>query len=293
MPHVLEMLAQAETLLSHHHIDSPRLSAQILLAKVLGISRLDLMLEPRRCLAADQHQMFTALLARRAQGEPVAYLVGGKEFYGLDFYVDNRVLIPRPETEEMVEAVLQEINGNARIEHTRCGHGHQPGGLRFADVGTGSGVLAVTLAHYCPQATGFAMDIESGALEVARYNACRHGVIPRLLMVQGDCLASLPQACLDLVITNPPYVTEEEYKELSHEVAGYEPRRALVGGADGLNCLRTIEGQARKVLKPGGILWAEIGWLQGRQVDELFARWKQWCIHRDLGGRDRFVRAVL
>ncbi len=286
MPSVLEILCEAEVFLSQHSIDSPRLSAQILLARVLGISRLDVLLEPSRHLTPKQEERFSALLHRRAKGEPVAYLVGSKEFYGLDFQVDNRVLIPRPETEEMMEIILRDVE-------TQLGpNGVRDEPLLFADIGTGSGVLAVTLAYHCPHAQGFAVDVESDALEVARSNACGHGVDKRVCLVHGDFLTSFPKACLDLIVTNPPYVSEAEYKTLSHEVAGYEPRTALVGGQDGLDCFRAIEEQAYKVVKPGGILWAEMGWLQGEAVQELFGNWQHCQIRKDLAGKDRFVRAV-
>ncbi len=278
MPTVLEIQRQAEIILARHGVDSPRLSAQILLAKVLGISRLDLLLGPERDVTADLCRVFDALIARRGLGEPVAYLVGNKEFYGLDFQVDSQVLIPRPETEEMIEHVSRQWDADRA--------------LVFADLGTGSGVLAVTLAHLFPRAAGFAVDIEPGALLVARANARRHGVLDRVTLVRADFLTPFPPSCLDLVISNPPYVTEAEYQDLSFEVAGYEPRQALVAGKDGLDCFRAIEGQARAVLRPGGSLWAEMGWLQGGQVRELFAAWSSCRIVRDLGGRDRFVHAV-
>jgi release factor glutamine methyltransferase len=279
MSTVLEILYQAERLLAKHDVDSPRLSAQILLAKVLGVSRLDLMLGSSGTVPTRACQAFNDLIERRATHEPVAYLVGSKEFYGLDFQVDSRVLIPRPETEELVEHVCREF---ATTDS-----------LAFADLGTGSGILAVTLTHLFPQARCVAVDIESGALEIARSNAFRHGVASRLLMVQADFLTPFTSSCLDFVVSNPPYVTEAEYAVLSSDVAGFEPRRALVGGRDGLDCLRSIEGEARRVLKPGGTLWAEIGWMQGERVGKLFENWSACRIVKDLGGRDRFVHARL
>jgi release factor glutamine methyltransferase len=144
-----------------------------------------------------------------------------------------------------------------------------------------------------PLARGVAVDIEPGALEIARANALRHGVADRLLMVRGDFLTPFSRSCLDLVVSNPPYVTEAEYAALSPEVAGFEPRLALVAGKDGLDCLRVIEREARRVLRPGGNLWAEIGWMQGKESSELFADWSACRIVKDLGSRDRFVHARL
>ncbi|GAU08390.1 peptide chain release factor N(5)-glutamine methyltransferase [Desulfoplanes formicivorans] len=279
MPHVLEILRQAEALLAHHAVDSPRLSAQILLAKVLGLSRLDLMLEPLQEVSSLQRKVFDRLVTRRSRGEPVAYLVGHKEFYGLDFMVDHRVLIPRPETEELVEHLHTTLDPDAAFV--------------FADVGTGSGALAVTLAHLFPRARGVAVDIDAGALDVARHNARKHGVLERLMMVRGDLATSLLPLSLDLVVTNPPYVSDAEYADLSREVAEFEPQKALVAGPDGMDCLRRIEAQARTVLKPQGSLWAEMGWKQGGLVSRLFGNWAECTVYKDLGGRDRFVHAIL
>jgi release factor glutamine methyltransferase len=278
MPNVLEVLHQAEMMLGRCAVDSPRLSAQILLAKVLGISRLDLLLAPSQKVTPHQLETFDQLIARRSRGEPVAYLVGHKEFYGLDFSVDHRVLIPRPETEEMVEHIQKTLDPALSFV--------------FADVGTGSGVLAVTLAHLFPRARGVAVDIDAGALAVARHNARKNRVLDRLQMVRGDLAAPFSSSCLDVLVTNPPYVTEAEYDRLSPEVARFEPRKALVAGPQGMDCLRCIERQARTVLRPGGVLWAEMGWKQGDMVRKLFASWMTCTVLRDLGGRERFVHAI-
>lgn len=278
MPNVLEVLHQAEMMLGRCAVDSPRLSAQILLAKVLGISRLDLLLEPLQEVSSHQRKVFDRLVTRRSRGEPVAYLVGHKEFYGLDFSVDHRVLIPRPETEELVEHLLTTLDPDAAFV--------------FADVGTGSGVLAVTLAHLFPRARGVAVDIDAGALAVARHNARKNKVLDRLLLVRADLATPFVPAGLDVLVTNPPYVTEAEYAQLSPEVAMFEPQKALVAGPDGMDCLRRIEAQGRAALRPGGVLWAEMGWKQGGLVSRLFGNWAECTVYRDLGGRDRFVRAI-
>ncbi len=278
MCRALHVLHKAELLLEDKGIDSPRLSAQLLLAHVLDLSRLDLLLAMDTQVSPDQLRRFEALIKRRRAGEPVAYLLGTKEFFGLDFSVDSHVLIPRPETEEMIEHLQELFPADASFV--------------FADLGTGSGVLAVTLATLFPRSRGLAVDISSSALDVARANACAHAVTSRLLFLHADFLAPFRSGTLDLIVTNPPYVTENEYAALSHEVAAFEPRQALVSGPQGLECLQAIESRARTVLKSGGILLAEIGWLQGADAQELFHSWAHTAILQDLSGRDRILSAV-
>ena len=278
MSQALHVLQKAESLLQDAGIDSPRLSAQLLLAHVLTLSRLDLLLAMDTIVPPDRLRVFDDLIERRRLGEPVAYLLGTKEFFGLDFSVDASVLIPRPETEEMIEHLQGIFSPDASFV--------------FADLGTGSGVLAVTLATLFPRSSGLAVDISSAALGVARANAGAHNTSPRLLCMQADFLTPFRSASLDLIVTNPPYVTEEEYAALSHEVAGFEPRQALVSGPQGLECLQAIESCARTVLKPGGVFLAEIGWLQGADARALFGSWAQCSIVKDLSGKDRIVSAV-
>ena len=274
---VIHALQQAESLLLERGIDSPRLSSQLLLAKVLHLSRLDLLLAKERILSSAQLTSFKRLLDRRLAGEPVAYLLGMKEFFGLQFQVDSRVLIPRPETEEMIEHLQRQLDHDASFV--------------FADLGTGSGALAVTIARFFPHSRGLAVDISPEALEVARANARLHDVASRLLFVNTDFLTPFLPGTLDLIVTNPPYVTEDEYATLSPEVSGFEPRLALVSGPDGLECLRTIEGSARAVLQPGGHLFAEIGWLQGPGARDLFRSWTACTVLQDLSGKDRILCA--
>lgn len=274
---VIHVLQQAESLLLERGIDSPRLSSQLLLAKVLHLSRLDLLLAKEQPLSSAQLQSFNSLLDRRLKGEPVAYLLGTKEFFGLQFLVDSRVLIPRPETEEMIEHLQKLLPPEASFV--------------FADLGTGSGALAVTLASLFPRCCGLAVDISLNALDVARANALLHDTSSRLLFVNTDFLTSFTQESLDLIVTNPPYITEDEYATLSPEVSGFEPRLALVSGPDGLECLRRIELRARAVLKPGGYLFAEIGWLQGPGSRDLFHSWTECTVLHDLSGKDRILCA--
>lgn len=275
-----DILNRAEALLSAQAADSPRLSAELLLARVLGIDRLGLFRDPGRSLSEAQDAAFQALIERRAQGCPVAYLLGEKEFFGLPFRVCPDVLVPRPETEHIVEEVLRRLPK------------HAP--LRFADLGTGSGILAVTLATLFPQARGLAVDVSRAALAVARDNALAHGVAERLVFVRGDCCRPLLRdAGLDCLVSNPPYVSEAELASASREVRDFEPSLALCGGADGLSCIRALLPLAAKALRPGGLLLVEIGAGQGPMVLAL-ARGAGLCgaeILKDLAGLDRVLAA--
>lgn len=278
-----EALCQATDALERGGVDSPALSAQLLLAHVLDLPRLEVLLQRKRPLAPDQWLQFQELVARRSRGEPVAMILERKEFYGRDFRVTRDVLVPRAETEHVVEAAL-----------TRCPAGVP---LFFADLGSGSGALAVTLACELPLARGLALDISRPALAVARENASRHGVRDRLLFVEADfCSAPLRGGAFELIVANPPYVSAAEYCELSHEVRDFEPRQALVplqgGGAHGLESLAGLLPEALRALRPNGMLLAEIGAGQGREALRLadaHGPWRRAAVLPDLAGRDRVL----
>ncbi|MHC1701250.1 MAG: peptide chain release factor N(5)-glutamine methyltransferase [Humidesulfovibrio sp.] len=276
-------LAAASAELAALGLDAPRLSAELLAAKALGLTRLGLILHAREPLAGEPLAAFRALLARRAKGEPVAYILGEKEFYGLNFRVTPDVLIPRPETELLVEEALRLFLADAP--------------LRFADFGTGSGALAVALAHVFPASRGLAVDLSGAALDVARDNAREHGLEGRLDFLHADFITlALPAASFDLVVANPPYVTGAEYAGLSHEVRGFEPFCALVSPEAGLAHIRGLAPAAARVLKSGGVLLCEFGSGQGRAVLEIFREpvqgFAQAEILRDGAGLDRVLRAV-
>ncbi|WP_026369291.1 peptide chain release factor N(5)-glutamine methyltransferase [Kallotenue papyrolyticum] len=260
---------------------TPGLDAQVLLAHVLGVSRARLLSDSQRTLTAAQQAAYQALIARRAALEPVAYLIGRKEFFGRDFSVDRRVLIPRPETELIVELALQ----HAR----RCG---LP--ARVADIGTGSGCLAITLALEFPQARVFAVDCSEAALEVARLNAERHGVAGRVTFLLGDALAPLPQP-VDLIVANPPYTVLAEVEE---GVRRWEPHLALDGGAQqGFAEPARWLAQAPSRLCPGGLLLMEIAAWQGAQAlaaARAAFPTAETRLYQDLAGHDRvlLVRAA-
>jgi len=268
-------LAQAMAVLEKAGVEEPRLDAKVLLTHALGMTGAQLFTHPRRQLSSTELTDYRQLIERRAQREPLAYIVGHKEFYGLDFFVDTRVLIPRPETELLVEKAI-EISQRQSV---------------IADVGTGSGAIAVSLAVHLPQALIYATDVSSAALEVAARNCRRHGVQDRVHLLQGRLLEPLPGP-VDLIVANLPYVSEVEWAQLPPEIRCYEPREALYGGPDGLDHIRRLLAQARGYLKPGGSILLEIGATQGEAVVALTRRHFPTAeaeIIKDYAGLDRVV----
>ena len=273
-----EILARAVAMLADAGVDSPELSAQVLLAHVLKCSRVDLFLERDALVVPAHGEMFRNLLLRRALGEPVAYLTGIREFYGLEFRVRSGVLIPRPETELLIDRVRELYD--------------EESGLRFADLGTGSGIIAVTLARLFPQSRAAALDISEAAIEVARENILLHGVEDRVLPVRGDFAFPPIGGGLDLIVSNPPYLSCKELEEVSMEVRDFEPGRALVSGPSGVECLETLAVQGLEQLRSGGRILVEMGYLQGDAAGKIFSGWDSVRIHRDLAGKDRLLEAV-
>jgi len=237
-----QALAQAAADLNEGGIPDARLEAEILLRHALNLSRVQLYQSLDRMLIPKEAAAFQRLLERRLSGEPAAYITGHREFYGLDFLVDRRVLIPRPETELLVDKSL-EITRQRAIP-------------AIADIGTGSGAIAVSLAVNLPQVRIYAVDISVGALALARINAARHGVSDRISFLSGNLLEPLPEP-VGLITANLPYVTGSEVSSLG--LADFEPELALDGGSDGLERIRElIRGLGAKLL-PGGSLLLEIG----------------------------------
>lgn len=261
--------------------DTPRLDAEILLAHTLGWSRARLLARLQEPIPDDALQTFRALAERRAAREPVAYLIGRKEFYGLEFIVDRRVLVPRPDTETLVDAALEWARQRFSSQDT----------LLIADIGTGSGCIAVALAAHLPNALVYAIDLSADALAVARQNVERHGVADRVTLLCGDLLAPLPQP-VDLLVSNPPYTVLDD---IDVGVRLHEPRLALDGGSDGLAIYRRLLAAAPQALRPGGALMLEIGATQAEAVTALARQAFPAAavrVVRDLAGRDRVV-AVL
>ncbi len=265
-----------------------RLDAQVLLSHTLHIERSALYAYPECLVTPEQEQQFLTLIERRSHGEPVAYLTGHKEFYGLDFLVDKRVLIPRPETELLVEAALKVCRQMLAVGRTPV----------VADIGTGSGIIPVTLAVLEPRLPYlYASDISADALEVAYLNCQRHHVEDRVRLLHGDLLAPLPEP-VDILTANLPYVGTDEMDELPPDVRAYEPRLALFSGPDGLDLLhRFFTGlhESRKLVQ-GAVVLLEIGYRQREPLTRLLHEiWPQARISftKDYAGWDRVLQANL
>lgn len=299
---VRQILTLAAGWLGERGVDSPRLDAELLLAHSLGIKRLQLYLDHDRPLTEGELGPFRALLKRRGSREPVAYILGEREFYGLSFRVSRDVLVPRPETEELVTHAKDEL---ARVASSSPGRE-----LRFADIGTGSGCIAVSLlVHATPEGTtlrGFATDRSAAALAVAKGNAEKHGVLDRLDLLEGDLLAPVRErlapvrerpgaqgqldAKLDLIVSNPPYVLPSERGLLEAELA-HEPEGALFDAAEDLPLTRRLAVEARALLAPGGLLLVETGAGRAALVRDHFeaAGLVPVEVRKDLAGHERFV----
>jgi release factor glutamine methyltransferase len=287
-PTVEECLRGATLLLERTGIDTARLDAECLLAHVLGCARWELALQRGRRLAAEAFARFLPLLQRREGREPLAYLTGTREFWSLPLSVRPGVLVPRPETETLVEAALAAVR--------RLPAAGRPEGA-ILDLCTGTGAVAIALARELPEARLIATDVSRRALRVARQNAEMHGVAARIRFLRGDLWRALegivPAGTLEAVVANPPYIPTATLAELMPEVQ-WEPRRALDGGADGLGFHRHIIGGAPRFTRARGFVLLEIGAEQGRQVAALFeasGAFEAPTIIRDPAGRDRVVMA--
>jgi len=236
-------------------VRDPRFQAELLLRHVLGCSRDSLLRRLQEPVAPEATGHFFQLVERRRGRVPIQYVIGSQEFFGLSFRVTPAVLIPRPETETLVEVALAELRRTERP--------------RIADVGCGSGAIAVALAHALPEAGVVAVDVSPASLAIARENVLRHGVEDRIELREGDLLESFRDAELDAVVTNPPYIADEELAELEPEVIEHEPRQALSGGPDGLTVMARLLPQVSRTLSSGGGLFMEIGYGQATDVQAL------------------------
>ncbi|WP_026790557.1 peptide chain release factor N(5)-glutamine methyltransferase [Pleomorphomonas oryzae] len=284
-----DLLADARRRLAAAGIDTAAIDARLLVEAATGASRLDLLAATDRPVAADAAARLDDWIGRRAAGEPVGRILGTASFYGLDFALGPDTLEPRPDTEVLVEVALGAVRS-----------GRIPGvlsdgeGLRLLDLGTGTGAIAVALLSKLAQARGLATDLSSGALEVAKGNAVRHGVSDRLDFAEGDFFAAVSGG-FHLIVSNPPYIASSVIAGLDREVRLHDPLLALDGGSDGLDAYRTILGGIGEHLLAGGLLAVEIGWDQGEAVARLFAAagLSDIEVHRDLGDRDRVISGFL
>jgi release factor glutamine methyltransferase len=276
-----EAVREGSHVLRSAGVDEARLDAELLLGHVLGLERSTILARPERELTPKELTLYRELIRRRAAREPLPYIVGRREFFGLDLVVDERVLIPRPETELLVEQALHLAR---RAAHP----------LLVADVGAGSGAIAVALAVHLPQAAVYALDASPAALAVTAENAHRHGVAGRVHCLESDLLSALPMP-VDLIAANLPYIAAPEWPALPPEIREWEPRRALDGGPEGLDAIRRLLMQAQAFLRPGGALLLEIGSGQGAAVTALARTYlsAEVQLMQDYAGLDRLVGVYL
>ena len=283
---VRTVLQQAIRCLERGGVSEPQAAAEVLLADVLMVSRPHLYVEASCPLSSAQYTAFMAHLQRRLRGEPVQYITGRQEFWSLEFAVNPHVLIPRPESELLVE------HGTRLAQHW-C-RAHPQAGLAVLDVGTGSGNVAISLAHTLPQAQVWAVDCAFAALQVARRNAQRLGMAERLHWVCSDLITAVQAPGFALCVANLPYVTTAEWYALPREIKDYEPPGALCGGRDGLDLIRGLIATSPDVLAPGGTLLLEVGWQQAVAVQEVLQQQGHFCasgVYHDFAGVARVVWA--
>jgi release factor glutamine methyltransferase len=270
---------------SDHQIESARSEAEILLAHSLGTRRIDLYLNYDQPLCEDELRRFKALIKRRVDGEPVAYITGTREFWSMSLTVNPSVLIPRPETECLVEAVLPFLD-------------HHPGSTkRVLEMGAGSGAIVIALAHEHPEHRYVAMDRSAAALQTARQNARTHKVNHRIDWFCGSWEAALvpDRETFDLIVSNPPYIRSGDIGGLQPEIRNYEPREALDGSVDGLRCIRHLIQSAHRYLRTGGLMALEMGCDQADDIERIASAVGQYGsprIIRDYSGLDRVAVMV-
>lgn len=261
-------------------VPSPRLNAELLLMFVLDCDRAYLFAHPERRLNADERAQYDHVVGERARGCPTQYITGHQEFWGLDLIVSPSVLIPRPETEHVVETVLELVKQRDPDQR-----------LSIIDVGTGSGCIALALAKELPLAAVYASDISEEALEIARINAARLGMGDRILFRRSDLLSIYAGEQFDFVVSNPPYVGESEADKVQKQVREFEPKMAVFSGQEGLDIYKQLIPQAHAVLNPGGWLVTEIGFSTEEKVKALLAGWADIQTTADLQGIPRVIAA--
>lgn len=277
---ILRILQWTTTYFKAKDIHSPRLTAEILLAHSLNQTRMYLYTHHDQPLHIDERERFKTLVKQRIQGTPTQYLTGKQEFWSLEFQVTPDVLIPRPETEHLVEAAVKLASRFT-----------QP---TIVDIGTGSGIIAICLKHELPQAQVYASDLSPAALAVARNNATAllNGE-STITFAQGDLLTPFAGMCFDLILSNPPYISNAEYAAISHEVRDFEPKTALFAGEQGLDVYQRLIPAACDYLTPGGYVLVEIGYGQGEAVTTIFHAqgFNVQAIIKDYAGIERVVVA--
>lgn len=282
---ILKLLKWTTAYFKSHHVEQPRATAEILLAHTLGVGRVDLYVQYDRLLEEGELGRFKGYIKRRIQREPVAYIVGKREFWSMDFEVTPDVLIPRPETETLVESVLMIVPAEPT-----------PTPLKILDLGTGSGAVVVAVASERPDHEFYAVDRSEEVLAVAQGNARTHGLDKTITFLRGDWFDPVREQGhhFDVIVSNPPYISTRELEELPPEIGRHEPWKALDGGPDGLDAIRLIIREASDHLVPGGWLLFEIGHDQWARVEKLMSAAKAYndlYVIKDYSGHERVARA--
>ena len=255
---VLDLINLSTEYLVKKEIESPRVNAELLLAHTLKCKRLDLYLSYDRPLSEDEVSIYREFIKRRSRSEPLQYIIGKVEFYGLEFLVNPSVLIPRPETEILVEAILNSVNKNDRI--------------KILDIGVGSGNISVSLAKHLPNSEITATDLSLPAIETAKENAKLNNVLERINFTKQDInVESFSEEKFDIVVSNPPYISKEEFPNLKDELKVYEPKNALTDFLDGLNYFRIISKKSKSILNKNGKLYFEVGQGQAEDVKKILS----------------------
>ncbi|MFN2341583.1 MAG: peptide chain release factor N(5)-glutamine methyltransferase, partial [Halanaerobium sp.] len=277
---IKELLNRSDQFLAERGIESSRLDAEVLMADLLDMERINLYVKYDYPLKSTEIDSYRQMIKKRAQRIPVAYITEKKEFMSLEFEVTEGVLIPRPDTENLVEQV---------IEYCRQNELQQP---QIIDVGTGSGAIAVSLAHYLAEAKVVGVDLSTQALKIAKQNMEKHELSQRLSILKSDLLKEFIKReirGIDIIVSNPPYISKSEMEELPPEVKK-EPKTALEAGEDGLDYYRRLLPEAEKVLKNGGKIFLEIGYSQAEAVKNLFGEnWSDIEVKKDYSENDRIV----
>ncbi|MFH1783393.1 MAG: peptide chain release factor N(5)-glutamine methyltransferase [bacterium] len=274
---IIDALREATDILRNNGVNDPELDAQVLMGYALGIERMELYLKFRENVSEDKLKLYKTLIKRRAQRIPVSYLTGEKEFMGLSFSVSEDVLIPRPETELLVEAVIHKIIGRSVLASTNSSGGikRSEDEISLLDIGTGCGNIAVSLAKFIPSSRVFAVDISDKALDIARKNARRHGVDGKITFLKGDLFNPLEKVVsygsIDCIVSNPPYIKRDVIDTLQAEVRR-EPRLALDGDTDGLSFYRAIAKKSGDYLISGGYLLMEMPAEDGYAIDDIIKK---------------------
>ncbi len=281
MPSIAESLVVAETVLADNSVAEPLRESRSLLALVLKKDRAFIYAHPEYVLSAQEADAYRSYLDRRSKHEPLQYISGIQEFYGLEFVVTPDVLIPRPETEMIVEGALEILSDNAHAS--------------FCEIGVGSGCIAISVLYHLANTTAVGTDISPDAMNIARQNSIKHGVQERLSLIESDLFSAVGDAKFDLIVSNPPYVPANDMAGLQPEVRDFEPNQALTDGQDGLSIIRRIVDDSPRYLRSGSYLLIEIGFGQADEVAGMFesSRWRTPALLPDLQRIPRVVRAQL